>query len=86
MDRGVVNVKIGGDFMARIFQEPLREAEDYTIEEAIEALEKQIPLRVEEVHTDEYFCPACGAENCCNDGTVEDKYCPECGQAIYQGN
>lgn len=70
--------------MTRIFQEPVMEPEDYTIEEAIKAIEKQIPMRIEEVHIDEYFCPACGAENCCNDGIVKDKYCSECGQAIYQ--
>lgn len=50
------------------------------------ALKKQIPMKVEEIHVDEYFCPACGAENNCNDGVVGDEYCPECGQAIYQEN
>ena len=53
---------------------------------AYEALDKQIPMDVKEVHVDEYFCPACGAENCCNDGVIGDKFCPECRQAIYQQN
>lgn len=53
---------------------------------AIHCMEKQIPMTVKEVHVDEYYCPACGAENCCNDGVVEDKFCPECGQALYQQN
>lgn len=52
----------------------------------IEALEKQIPMKVDEIHVDEYFCPACGAENNCEDGVVGDKFCPECGQTIYQEN
>lgn len=49
---------------------------------AISALEKQIPMQKTEVHVDEYICPACGAENSCNQGIVEDKFCPECGQAL----
>lgn len=53
--------------------------------EEVEGLkEKQLPMKIEEVHVDEYYCPACGAENGCNDGTVEDKFCPECGQALCQ--
>lgn len=44
--------------------------------------EKQIPMEVTEVHVDEYYCPACGAENGCCDGKVEDNYCPRCGQAL----
>lgn len=50
------------------------------------ALKKQIPMKVKEIHVDEYFCPACGAENNCNDGVVGDVFCPECGQALYQEN
>lgn len=37
---------------------------------------------VKEVHLDEYYCPACGAENGCCDGKVEDNFCPRCGQRI----
>lgn len=44
------------------------------------ALEKQIPKKITEIHVDEYYCPACGAELNCNDAKVEDKYCRECGQ------
>lgn len=54
------------------------------IEKAIEALQKQIPVEVKEVHVDEYYCPVCYSENNCNDKIVEDKYCPECGQRIKQ--
>lgn len=49
---------------------------------AINALENQIPKKIKEVHADEYFCPACWAENNCWQGIVEDKFCPNCGQAL----
>ena len=46
-----------------------------------------LPMEVEEIHVDEYRCPACGAENTCGDiSLIGDSYCPECGQAIYQQN
>jgi len=48
------------------------------------ALIKQVPMKVREIHVDEYYCPACGSENNCNDGVVEDKFCPECGQALLR--
>ncbi len=54
---------------------------------AIEALKKQIPMRVKDIHVDEYFCPACGEQNNCGDiCLIGDSYCPECGQALYQDN
>lgn len=55
-----------------------------TVEECREAVEKQKPIIVNEVHVDEYFCPACLSENNCDYGKVHDKYCPMCGHAIYQ--
>lgn len=55
-------------------------------EVAVEALKKQIPMEITDVHVDEYYCPACGSENNCDQGIVGDKFCPECGQAIYQQN
>lgn len=62
----------------------LEEVEQYralgTVEELKEAREKQIPMKIKEIHVDEYYCPACGAELTCNDAKVEDKYCSECGQ------
>ncbi|MCM1508380.1 MAG: hypothetical protein NC177_14800 [Ruminococcus flavefaciens] len=48
------------------------------------AINKQIPQKIKEIHIDEYYCPACGTENNCNDKIVEDCYCPVCGQRIYQ--
>lgn len=64
----------------------IKEVQQYreigTVEECREAVEKQEPMKVKEVHVDEYYCPACGSENCCDQGIVEDRYCPYCGQAI----
>lgn len=39
-------------------------------------------MQIKEVHIDEYICPACGAENLCDQGIVQDKFCPNCGQAL----
>ena len=47
-----------------------------------ELKERDTAMQVEEVHLDEYYCPACGAENNCNQGIVEDRFCPECGQKL----
>lgn len=50
---------------------------------AIQALEKQIPKKVQEKHIDEYICPACGEENSgCDEGKITDRYCPKCGQRL----
>ena len=49
----------------------------------LNALTKRVPMKVREIHLDEYYCPACGSENNCNDGIVGDKFCPECGQALH---
>lgn len=52
----------------------------------IGALKKAVPMEIQaaEIHVDEYYCPACGAENNCDQGKVQDDYCPRCGQRIYQ--
>lgn len=59
--------------------EPAKEA-------AIKALQKQIPMRVEEIYVDEYICPSCGETNVCEDGPglIGCYYCPVCGQRIFQ--
>ena len=55
-----------------------------TVEECREAMGKQKGMQVNEIHVDEYFCPACGSENNNGDfGVPGDHYCPICGQAIY---
>lgn len=51
--------------------------------DAIEDLSKrETPMKITEIHVDEYFCPACGAENNCDQGYVQDTYCPACGQRL----
>lgn len=54
------------------------------LKKAMEALQKQIPMKVTDIHVDEYYCPACGSENNCNDKIMADNYCPMCGQRVYQ--
>lgn len=51
----------------------------------LNALSKQIPMKVKEIHVDEYVCPACGAEKLNGDfKKICYHFCPMCGQAIYQ--
>lgn len=54
--------------------------------EAADAIEKlsrkETPMKITEIHVDEYYCPACGAENNCDQGDVQDAYCPVCGQRL----
>lgn len=44
--------------------------------------ERDTAMEINEIHVDEYFCPACGAENNCDQGVVEDNFCPRCGQRL----
>lgn len=53
-----------------------------TVDECRAARAKQEPMKVTDIHVDEYYCPACRSENNCDQGQIGDKYCPECGQAI----
>lgn len=50
------------------------------------AVQKAVPMEIpaRNIHVDEYYCPACGAENNCDQGEVQDDYCPRCGQRIFQ--
>ena len=43
---------------------------------------RETPMKITEIHVDEYYCPACGAENNCDQGYVQDAYCPACGQRL----
>ena len=54
-------------------------SEDADYDETLK-IEHEKPMKIKEIHLDEYFCPACGSENNCNDGIVGDNYCPNCGQ------
>ena len=49
---------------------------------AFKEMQKAIPMKIKEIHIDEYFCPKCGNENNCDQGNVSDKYCPNCGQRL----
>lgn len=65
----------------------LEEVQQYraigTPEECQTAVEKQIAMKVTDIHVDEYHCPACGSENTTSDAlTVGDHYCPNCGQRL----
>lgn len=44
--------------------------------------ERDVAMKIKEIHVDEYYCPACGAENNCDQGIVGDKFCPVCGQRL----
>lgn len=50
--------------------------------EIMELKERDNLMEVTEIHVDEYYCPACGAENNCDQGVVEDNFCPRCGQRL----
>ena len=53
-----------------------------TPEQIRELTDRDAPMEVTEIHVDEYYCPACGAENNCDQGVVEDNFCPRCGQRL----
>ena len=53
-----------------------------TPDQIMELKERDTAMQIKEIHLDEYYCPACGAENNCNQGIVEDRFCPECGQKL----
>lgn len=62
----------------------LAEYEDtgLTPEQIRELTERDTAMEINEIHVDEYYCPACGAENNCDQDVVEDNFCPRCGQRI----
>ncbi len=78
----------GSDCDSCVIQRIMNEYQKYqeigTLEECRAAKKKQSPMRIKEVHVDEYFCPACGSENNCDEKIVTDNYCPVCGQAVKQ--
>ena len=53
-----------------------------TPEKIVELKERDVAMEVNEIHVDEYYCPACGAENNCDQGVVEDNFCLRCGQRL----
>ena len=55
-----------------------------TPEQIMELKERDTAMEINEIHVDEYYCPACGAENNCDQGVVEDNFCPRCGQRFWE--
>ena len=55
-----------------------------TPEEIRELKERDTAMEINEIHVDEYYCPACGAENNCDQGVVEDYFCPRCRQRLKE--
>lgn len=53
-----------------------------TPDEVQELKERDTAMEINEIHVDEYYCPVCGAENNCDQGVVEDNFCPRCGQRL----
>ena len=53
-----------------------------TLDQIMELKERDEAMEVNEIHVDEYYCPACGAENNCDQGVVGDNFCPRCGQRL----
>ena len=50
--------------------------------EIMKLKERDTAMEINEIHVDEYYCPACGAENNCDQGVVEDNFCPRCGRRL----
>lgn len=57
-----------------------------TPEQIRELKERDTAMEINEIHVDEYYCPACGAESNCDQGVVEDNFCPRCGHRLKKGN
>lgn len=53
-----------------------------TPEQIRELKERDTAMEINDIHVDEYYCPACGSENNCDQGVVEDNFCPRCGQRL----
>ena len=72
----------------RLLLKRLHEYEDtgLTPQEIMELKNRDTSMEINEIHVDEYYCPACGAENNCDQGVVEDNFCPRCGQRLKKGN
>ena len=76
--------------MAHDVRKRLEELKPYedtglTPPEIMELKERNTAMEINEIHVDEYYCPACGAENNCDQGVVEDNFCPRCGRRPKDG-
>lgn len=73
--------------MARDVRKRIEELKPYedtgmTPDEINALRDRDVAMKIKEIHVDEYYCPACGAENNCDQGIVGDKFCPVCGQRL----
>lgn len=73
--------------MARDVRKRIEELKPYedtglTPDEINALRDRNVAMKIKEIHVDEYYCPACGAENNCDHGIVGDKFCPVCGQRL----
>lgn len=73
--------------MARDVRKRIEELKPYedtglTPDEINALRDRNVAMKIKEIHVDEYYCPACGAENNCDQGIVGDKFCPVCGQRL----
>lgn len=77
-------LRITNNWLSSVRLEELKHGELYfncgEMEVIKKALKKQTPMKIKEIHVDEYYCPACGAEHLCDNKKVQDKYCSQCGQ------
>lgn len=70
----------------RLLLKRLYEYEDTSLtpEQIMELKARDTAMEINEIHVDEYYCPACGAENNCDQGVVEDYFCPRCRQRLKE--
>lgn len=73
--------------MARDVRKRIEELKPYedtgmTPDEINALRDRDVAMKIKEIHVDEYYCPACSAENNCDQGIVGDKFCPVCGQRL----
>lgn len=47
---------------------------------------RDTPMKITYIRCDEYFCPACGNDNNCDQYRINDKFCPWCGQRLDSGD
>lgn len=81
---GLISLKDKSENGANQAIKCLSEYEDtgLTPPEIMELKERDTAMEINEIHVDEYYCPVCGAENNCDQGVVEDNFCPRCGQRL----
>ena len=85
--RGKYEDTTTGEMRHEDIRNVMRRLSDYedtglTPEQIMDLKERDTAMEINEIHVDEYYCPACGSENNCDQGVVEDNFCPRCGQRL----